>query len=60
MATNIEATVEKMEHVLRKSRAIGRVYPAFKETELGRLLESLEHAKSSMLLAYMSYCQKVL
>ena len=57
MTTKTEAAVNKMEHLLRKSRGIGRMYSAFKEPEISKLLESLEHAKSSMLFAYMSYCQ---
>jgi len=57
MTAKIEAAVAKMEHLLRKSRGIGRVYAAFKEPEIVKLLEGLEHAKSSMLFAYMSYCQ---
>ncbi|GAB7334273.1 hypothetical protein MBLNU13_g06310t2 [Cladosporium sp. NU13] len=57
MTTKIEAAVDKMEHYLRKSRGIGRMYSAFKEPEILKLLDGLEHAKSSMLFAYMSYCQ---
>jgi len=57
MTTKIVASVDKMDHALRKSRGIGRMYSAFKEPEISKLLESLEHAKSSMLFAYMSYCQ---
>ena len=57
MVTKIEAAVDKMEHLLRKSCGIGRVYSAFKEPEISKLLEGLEHAKSSMLFAFMSYCQ---
>jgi hypothetical protein len=29
----------------------------FKEPEVKRLLQEMEHAKSSMSLAYMGYCQ---
>jgi hypothetical protein len=57
MTAKIEAAVDKMEYVLRKSRGVGRMYAAFKEPEISKLLEGLEHAKSSMLFAYMSYCQ---
>jgi len=57
MTAKIEITVTKMDYLLHKSRGIGRMYSAFKESEIGRLLEGLEHAKSSMLFAYMSYCQ---
>jgi hypothetical protein len=57
MTTKIEVIIEKMEILLRKSRGIGRMYVAFKEPEILKLLEGLEHAKSSMLFSYMSYCQ---
>jgi hypothetical protein len=57
MTTKIEDIVEKMGTRLQKSRGIGRMYVAFKEPEVLKLLEGLEHAKSSMLFAYMSYCQ---
>jgi hypothetical protein len=57
MTTKIEAAVAKMEHFLRKFRSVGRIYAAFKEPEVMKLLEGLEHANSSMLFAYMSYCQ---
>jgi hypothetical protein len=60
MVTRIQAAVTKIEHVLQKSRGLGRMYTAFKEPEIQRLLEDLEHAKSSILLAYMSYCQYVI
>jgi NAD(P)H-flavin reductase len=39
------------------SRRRHNVYSAFKEPEMRKLLEELEHAKTSMLFAYMSYCQ---
>jgi formyltetrahydrofolate hydrolase len=57
MNTKIEAAVAKMDGLLKKFRGVGRVYTAFKEPEMQKLLEQLEHAKSSMLFAYMSYCQ---
>lgn len=57
MTTKIQAAVVKMEQLLHKSRGMGRMYSTFKEPEIRKLLEELEHAKSSMLFAYMSYCQ---
>lgn len=57
MTSKIEVTIEKMETLLRKSRGIGRMYVAFKEPEILKLLEGLEHAKSCRLFSYMSYCQ---
>lgn len=57
MNTKIEATITKMDGLLKKFRGVGRVYAVFKEPEMRRLFEDLERAKSSMLFAYMSYCQ---
>jgi hypothetical protein len=53
----IEGAVNKMERQLQRSRNMGRLYAAFKEPDTRKLLEELEQAKSSMLFAYMSYCQ---
>lgn len=47
----------KAEGMLRKARFAGRLYTAFRDPEVRRLLADMEHAKSSMSLAYMSYCQ---
>jgi hypothetical protein len=57
MTAKVEAAIAKMEHLLKRFRGVGMVYSAFKEPEMRKLLEELEHAKSSMLFAYMSYCQ---
>lgn len=59
MVGKIEIAVTKMERQLQKSRNMGRLYAAFKEPDTRKLLEELEQAKSSMLFAYMSYCQYV-
>lgn len=59
MTGKIKIAVSKMEHRLQRSRAVGAFRAAFKEPEIRKLLQDLEHAKSSMLLAYMSYCQYV-
>ena len=57
MTTKIEVAVAKMESLLKRSHGLGRIFAAFKEPEVRRLLEDLERAKSSMLFAYMGYCQ---
>jgi hypothetical protein len=57
MTVKVEAAVAKMDHLLKRFRGVGMVYTAFKEPEMRKLLEELEYAKSSMLFAYMSYCQ---
>lgn len=54
---NIKAATDKMERLMRKAQFAGRLYTAFRDPEVRRLLEDMEHAKSSMSLAYMSYCQ---
>lgn len=55
----IKAAVEKVDRLMSKARFAGKLYMGFKEPEVKRLLEEMEHAKSSMLLAYTSYCQCV-
>jgi hypothetical protein len=57
MVAKIEIAVSNMERQLQRSRNVGRLYAAFKEPDIRKLLEELEQAKSSMLFAYMSYCQ---
>lgn len=59
MTGKIKIAVSKMEHRLQRSRAVGAFRAAFKEPEIRKLLQDLEHAKSSILLAYMSYCRYV-
>lgn len=44
---------------MSKARFAGKLYMGFKEPEVRKLLDEMEHAKSSMLLAYTSYCQCV-
>jgi hypothetical protein len=53
----IKVAVEKVDRLLSKAHLAGKLYMGFKEPELRRLLEDMQHAKSSMLLAYTSYCQ---
>jgi hypothetical protein len=60
MVEKIERAVSKIDDRLQRSRMLGRLSAAFKEPEIRKLLQDLEHAKSSMLFAYMSYCQYVL
>lgn len=57
MVLKIHHALSKIEHLLLKSHIGGRLYMAFKEPEIDRLLVEMEHAKSSMSFAYMSYCQ---
>ena len=59
MVMKIEVAVEKIERLIQRCRAGGRLYMAFKEPEIRELLEEMERAKSSMSFAYMSYCQYV-
>jgi hypothetical protein len=55
----IKTAVDKVDRLLSKGRFAGKMYMGFKEPEVRRLLEEMERAKSSMLLAYTSYCQYV-
>lgn len=55
----IKFSVDKVDRLLLKARFAGRIYMGFKEPEVKKLLEEMEHAKSSLLLAYTSYCQYV-
>jgi hypothetical protein len=59
MIGKIKSAVSKMERQLQRSRNVGRMFAAFKEPEMRRLLEEMEHAKSSMLFAYTVYCRYV-
>ena len=49
--------VNAMARYMRRSSTFGRVYTAFSEPEMKKLLVELEQAKSSLSLAYISYCQ---
>jgi hypothetical protein len=49
--------VDAMARYMRRSSTFGGVYTAFKEPEMKKLLVDLEQAKSSLSLAYISYCQ---
>jgi hypothetical protein len=53
----VKTAVDKVDRLLSRARFAGRVYMGFKEPEVRKLVEEMEHAKSSMMLAYTSYCQ---
>ena len=53
----ISDAVDDMARYIRRSAAFGRLYAAFKEPEVEKLLDELERAKTSLSLTYMSYCQ---
>lgn len=55
--SRIQVAVDKVDRLLHKTRLAGRMYMGFKEPEMRTLLEETEHAKSSLHLAYTSYCQ---
>jgi len=55
--SRIQVAVDKIDRLLHKTRFAGRVYLGFREPEVRMLLEDMEHAKSSLHLAYTSYCQ---
>lgn len=54
MVGKIESAVCKMERQLQKSRNVGKIYAAFKEPEIRKLLEDLAWAKNSMYEAQRS------
>jgi hypothetical protein len=53
----VKTAVDKVARLLSRARFAGRLYMGFKEPEVRRLIEEMEYAKSSMMLAYTSYCQ---
>jgi hypothetical protein len=55
--TRVRDLVDAMARYMRRSSTFGRVYTAFSEPEMKKLLVELEQAKSSLSLAYISYCQ---
>jgi hypothetical protein len=46
-----------MARYIRRSAVLGKLYAAFKEPEVEKLLDELERAKSSLSLTHISYCQ---
>lgn len=55
----VKSVVDDMARYMRKFTGFGKLYSAFREPEMRRLLEELESAKSSLSLAYITYCQYV-
>ena len=57
--SKIQDSVGKVERLLLvpKTRTLGKTYMGFKEPEIRKLLEEMEHAKSSVLLAFSIYQQ---
>jgi hypothetical protein len=55
----VRDVVDAMARYMRRGIAFGSIYTAFKEPEMRKLLEDLEQAKSSLSLAYITYCQYV-
>jgi hypothetical protein len=53
----VRDVVDAMSRYMRRSSTFGGVYTAFKEPEMRKLIVELEQAKSSLSLAYISYCQ---
>jgi chromosome segregation ATPase len=53
----ISDVVDDMARYMRRFAMLGKLYTAFKEPEVEKLLDKLERAKSSLTFAYMSYCQ---
>jgi hypothetical protein len=55
--TRVRDVVDAMSRYMQRSFTFGGVYTAFKEPEMRKLIVELEQAKSSLSLAYISYCQ---
>jgi len=53
----VRDVVDAMTRYMQRSSTFGGLYTAFKEPEMKKLLVELEQAKSSLSLAYISYCQ---
>lgn len=53
----VRDVVDAMARYTPRWAAFGGLYTAFKELEMKKLLVELEQAKSSLSLAYISYCQ---
>lgn len=53
----VSDVVDDMARYIRRSAAFGRLYAAFKEPEVEKLLDELERAKSSLSFTYLNYCQ---
>lgn len=57
MSAKIKIAVDKVDCALQKSRFAGSLYMAFKEAEIRKLLEEMEQAKTSMILAHLQYIE---
>jgi hypothetical protein len=53
----VSDVVDDMARYIQRSVTFGRLYVAFKEPEVEKLLDELERTKSSLSLTYISYCQ---
>lgn len=53
----IQLTVTKIESIISRRAKVGRVYYAWKENDLEKLLVELEQVKSSLMFAFQVYCQ---
>jgi hypothetical protein len=53
----VRDVVDTMARYMRRGVTFGGIYTASKEPEMRKLLDELEQAKSSLSLAYISYCQ---
>lgn len=57
MSAKINTAVKKIEQSLQKSSFVGRVYTAFKEPEIRKILAEIEQAKTHMILAHLQYIE---
>jgi hypothetical protein len=53
----VRDVVDDMAQCIQRSAPFGRLYVAFKEPAVEKLLDELERAKTSLSLTYISYCQ---
>lgn len=53
----VRDVVDAMSRYMGRNSTFGGLYTAFKEPEMRKLIVELEQAKSSLSLAYISYCQ---
>lgn len=54
---NIQALIRKLEQRFERTPLVGRLSTAFKEPEIQKLMDGLERAKSSLLVAHQVYTQ---
>nr|OQO25281.1 hypothetical protein B0A51_08844 [Rachicladosporium sp. CCFEE 5018] len=58
-AAQISDLVARMELKMRNFDKLGKLYVAFKEPEVKKLVDDMERAKSSIHFAYIMYCQSL-